>query len=139
MSNHRDSSAIGKKEPSNGGSSLPRAGRLVDGLLAAYLVLLLWNSLIPFGLGIAKASFNNSSSWLGLPVSATSTADILSNILLYIPLGVLVAVRFRRGGRGWLRGVGAAILIGMGISYCVESAQQYAPERFASVYSRARK
>lgn len=132
MSNHRDSLARRKTARSVGESSLPRAGHLVDRLLAAYLVLLLWNCLIPFELGGAKASPAYSPSWLGLPVSATSTADVLSNILLYIPLGVLVAVRFRRGGRGWLRGVGAAILIAVGIGYGVEYVQQYAPERFAS-------
>jgi VanZ family protein len=57
--------------------------------------------------------------------------DVVSNLLAYIPLGILVALRFRQNWRGG-RIVVAALLVGALLSLTLETLQNFLPTRVPS-------
>ena len=55
--------------------------------------------------------------------------DITSNLLAYAPLGALVALaRLRRGGHAGMALL-SGVLVGVGLSYCLELTQHHRPHR----------
>lgn len=105
-------------------SALPRY------LALAYAVLIVYASLHPF------------SGWRdpGLPLLVFLDAawprywtgfDIAINILVYLPLGFLLALSLRRVPWRWLQ-VFIALLLGSGLSLGLECLQTYLPSRVAS-------
>jgi VanZ family protein len=110
----------------------PRAGAPFDRSLAAvYALLLVYGTLYPLsgwqapvaGLGAALADS------LGKPASR---ADVLFNVLIYIPFGLL-GMRLLPGGRGAARRVLEVGLAGAAASLCLESLQGFLPARSASL------
>jgi VanZ family protein len=60
-----------------------------------------------------------------------SPSDIIANVLIYIPIGYLVAAWLcRRGGR-WI-GIAVPIFTGSGLSLIIEIVQAYLPSRYSS-------
>jgi VanZ family protein len=98
----------------------PRLARL---LLFGYLAFLLYGSLYP----LSSFRFPEESP-LSLLFSRTgvSRTDALMNLLVYLPLGWLLCIRYPR-----LRPVRAA-LVGCGLSFAVEYLQAFVPGRFPS-------
>jgi VanZ family protein len=104
----------------------------VGRLLWVYLLLLLWNSLIPFRPDFGGGPGADGERLFGLPVSGLSYPDAMSNIMAYVPLGGLLALRFWGRTRSLLTGTLAALVLCVGLSYGVEYVQQYTATRISS-------
>lgn len=99
-------------------------------LLAIYSLLIVVSSLHPFRNWLPLSHWSNDFVTAPLPPFITRT-DITTNLLVYIPLGYLLAlVLARPRHRG--RGVMLACLAGMAFSLLLESLQQLSPGRIAS-------
>ena len=62
----------------------------------------------------------------------TSRSDVVSNVLAYVPLGILLVMRGKARGRSGLHNVALAALSGWCLSLSVESIQQWLPDRMPS-------
>ena len=112
--------------------------RLLGALCAVYFLLLVYASLMPFDL---EADWSRASvrldralrTWPFGDVVHTSRSDLLSNFLLYVPLGLLLAARWSPGRRAprILAALGA-ILAASATSLLVEAAQLLSLARVAS-------
>lgn len=96
----------------------------------AYAALLAYGSLFPLQGWQWPPEFVLEFLWAPLPRFITRT-DITTNLFVYYPLGVLLALALRRSHGMvlvWLR----ATLIGAGLSLCLEFGQNFLPWRNAS-------
>jgi VanZ family protein len=108
----------------------PNAGRY-RGSLAVWVLLIAYASLYPF--------------WpLRLPLPEALAAmfarprypiafDVGLNIVAYVPLGMLAALRFGSDGRR-ARGLALAVAFGAALSFAMETCQLFIPGRVASIY-----
>jgi VanZ family protein len=96
-----------------------------------YITMLIYGSLYPFHWGAPAAPW---MAFLSAPLPAHwDKGDVVQNVLVYMPLGLAVALWWTRGhGRFWAAVLGAT-LAGTLISVGVETVQQYLPSRVASV------
>ncbi|HTS20184.1 MAG TPA: VanZ family protein [Casimicrobiaceae bacterium] len=98
----------------------------------AYAALVVYGSLYPFSgwtiEGLRLFSFL-AAGWH----EHLSRADVVTNLLAYMPLGLLL-VRWLRGHGCRLRvAMAVAIALGSSLSFAMESLQQFIPSRIASV------
>lgn len=111
--------------------------RFMTYLLLGYLGLLLYASLMPYDLDLrdAQAAAVRRSHacdyWPFGNTGHTSKADLVSNLLLYVPLGFLLAAR-RRLRRRAAGGAFLAMLACFAVSAAVEYFQSYSPTRTSS-------
>lgn len=110
--------------------SLPRPTRLPLYLAVAYLVLISYASLYPFAnwrdLGLSPLSFLDAA-W---PRYWTAF-DISVNVIVYVPLGFLLALTLRRLPGRWSAAI-AALLVGSLLSLGLECLQNWLPTRVPS-------
>ncbi len=113
--------------------------RLLSFFCVAYVLLVLYGSLMPFEFtnDAQTVRLNLSQAFMYWPLSDklhTPLADVLANILLYIPMGFLISTRLavRRGG-GTIAGVLIALAIGAAASFTVESLQLFEPTRVGAI------
>jgi VanZ family protein len=105
---------------------MPFPHKAFDSALLAYLLFLLWASLHPFsGWTLPPHSENWSFLFAPLPRWITRT-DLATNLLVYVPLGYLLARRLAPR-RTFLTMIACAL-----ISLIMESLQQWQPGRNAS-------
>ncbi|MEX8517574.1 MAG: VanZ family protein [Leptothrix sp. (in: b-proteobacteria)] len=103
-------------------------------LATVWAALIVYASLHPFSGWIwpPRPTWSASVSLLWLPTPYSSSFDLWSNYLAYMPLGFLLAVGWLRGGepawRAWLR----AVLLGSMLSLCMEWTQILLPVRVPS-------
>jgi VanZ family protein len=101
--------------------------RIIDGRLALITLLIaaviLYGSLYPFEFRAHGGLHNAVASLLAGWKRLTSRGDIISNILLYIPLGIF-AVNALQAGSHALR-CALATMLGLFLSICVELIQFY--------------
>jgi VanZ family protein len=123
----------GQRDAGGNKSRQPVPLRIVNRLLCAYLLLILWNSFFPF-----EADFDSVPSLPGallpdLPTGEVSYGDVVSNIAAYVPLGALLAlyVWFKSGRL--LAGMLASVALCSGLSFCVEVLQQFEVTRISSI------
>lgn len=103
-----------------------------DIALLAYVALLLYGSLYPF----ARWRATEESFWsLFFEPGRVSRTDLLANLLLYVPLGWLLARSSAAGSS--LRAYSIAALGGALVSLAVEYAQAFIPGRVSSIYDWA--
>ncbi|MES2069208.1 MAG: VanZ family protein, partial [Pseudomonadota bacterium] len=95
----------------------------------AYALLILYGSLFPF----------NDWTYPQLPLytflsvrPSLERADLVQNVLVYAPLGLLLVLRLNRGMRFWSAVIVASV-VGSLLSFTVESIQQFLPSRVASL------
>ncbi len=112
----------------------PAAGtmhRLPRYLALAYVALIVYASLHPFSgwreTGISPLTFLDA----GWPHYWTAF-DLGTNILAYLPLGVLLTLAFQRHPAQWLPAACGAILLGGLISFSLETLQTWLPSRVPS-------
>lgn len=108
-------------------------------LWAIYVLLILYASLMPFDMdwNPADAENNFQRAWNFWPFASQyriSRSDLVSNLVLYVPLGLLAgaccgAVR-RKANR--LGSLSIAILAAMSVSMIIECLQLFSPSRTAS-------
>ncbi len=112
------------------------AVRLIFVFSALYAILLIYASLMPFDIATADDIETSISrfwdAWPLNPHARVSGSDVMSNLLLYIPLGWLIAVRGRLGG---IRSVAAMIIattVCALLSFAIEMVQMILASRIAS-------
>jgi VanZ family protein len=110
--------------------------RVLTILGLAYCGLLVYASLMPydldFNLSIKEALGRVRSGWPVDPDARISGSDLLSNLVLYIPLGWLIAVRLRLGSVGLVSSLLAGAFICSFLSACIEGVQTMTESRIAS-------
>jgi VanZ family protein len=90
------------------------------------IVLIVYGSLYPFGFHPCAFSF---PALLHTSATPSSRGDLLSNILLYVPLGFFAA----RSVRSWHRAIPAASALGVALSFLVEMTQECVLSRVPSM------
>ncbi|MHC4985317.1 MAG: VanZ family protein [Planctomycetota bacterium] len=115
-----------------------RESRLLWFFLAAFALLLIYSSLMPYDLqwqgDLARQDLQRGLGLGPMRRQAASALDVVSNVLAYMPLGLLTALAWqahRRRGR-----VGAVVvagIVGLVISLAVETLQLLSPSRVADV------
>lgn len=86
-------------------------------LLAAYLVLLLWLVLFKFSTDISSGLNHGHRGVNLVPFKGSDVGQTVNNIIVFIPLGLLLSLNFKRVGR-WQRCLSVLTL-----SLMVEAAQ----------------
>ncbi|MEI7612498.1 MAG: VanZ family protein [Betaproteobacteria bacterium] len=108
----------------------PPPTRLPRHLALAYVALIIYASLHPFSgwrdTGLSPWAFLDA----GWPHYWTFF-DLAINTFAYLPLGFLLTLTLRRLP-GWCTGALTALLLGAGISFCLESLQTWLPSRVPS-------
>jgi len=102
-----------------------------------YLLLLVYASLIPYDFSTdidLHWRINQAlHSWPINPYARVSGSDILSNIILYIPLGALLATHISLKKRAKWKTFTATLLICIATSFSIETAQIFSHVRIASI------
>ncbi len=105
---------------------------VIELVTAIYLLYILLGTLIPFDFTLG-GSHAQGRSLLGLGDMQARLPDLLSNIGLYLPLGLLLQISLvRLLGNSWISVVGA-IAAAAAVSVAVESVQLLSPTRISSV------
>ncbi|MCP4246928.1 MAG: VanZ family protein [bacterium] len=95
------------------------------------IALVLAGSLSPFSFDLAAARANGEVGFTGLGWPPSNRADLLTNVMVYIPVGLALAMTLRRR-LGRAAGIATAALIGGAVSLSAEWAQTLLPIRTAS-------
>ncbi|MCH7701666.1 MAG: VanZ family protein [Planctomycetes bacterium] len=99
---------------------------------AACIVLIINFGLIPFDFATGWRSTSHPDNWLGLGLDQSSLLDTLSNIFLFIPLGLMLQVSLTRARvRPLLALTGAAVAGGL-LSLAIETLQVFSVTRISS-------
>jgi VanZ family protein len=99
-------------------------------LAAAYAALIVYGSLFPFV--VANTAGTSLLGFLTAPAPARySTPDIVTNVLAYMPLGLLLALWWRE--KGLAASVMLATVAGGALSFSMEFVQQFISSRVASL------
>ena len=107
-------------------------------LLLAYWLLLLYASLMPFDLRFERTDVGNnfSRAWDYWPIGCRRVprSDLVSNVILYIPLGMLSALSWSRRARpeAWKAFISPTVFV-LATSVLVESLQLLSARRVANV------
>lgn len=119
------------------GTRFPGGVRLVDVLLLVYVIAVLYGSLMPFDMradcGAVSARLHRAARFWPFGPVPVSGRDVASNVLLYSPLGFLIAGRFglRHGRRSVL--TLAALAACLAFASTVEATQLLSVSRTASL------
>ena len=98
----------------------------------ACIVLIIHFGLIPFDFAAEWSSTSHEGNWPGLGLDQSSLLDMLSNIFLFIPLGLMVQVSLARARvRPLLAWTGAAVTGGL-LSLAIETLQVFSVTRISS-------
>ncbi len=106
--------------------------RLVGLLFAAYVLMVVYVSFVPFDFGRPSSNAPGSSTVLGLHIVRGGLPDIFANIGLYMPFGALCFVVGARGLKSKLLSGAVAVLAAGLLSYSVEFGQQWVGSRISS-------
>jgi len=108
-------------------------------LCVVYIVLVFYASLMPFDLvadgRLAREHFDRAVKFwpLGHQLHASRT-DLMSNFLLYVPIGLLVACRWNIAGGRTVRAAIGAAAVAAGVSLSVEALQLLSLRRVSGVH-----
>lgn len=93
-----------------------------------YVLLIIYGSLFPLTGWQTPPFWSNpiTSPW----PAHDSRADILVNLLAYLPLGLLLSLIWRRAGK--MTGLMVALAAGFALSFCMEFLQEALPSRVSS-------
>ncbi len=104
----------------------------VELLTLVYLITLVYVSILPFDFSASAAPARIERHVFGIPLSAPVLPDVVSNIGLYVPFGMLLCAVFIRRGAGPLSAAVLSTLLLAALSLSVEWAQQYSVSRVSS-------
>ena len=107
----------------------PRPTGLEGVVVVAVLALAAFGSLTPFSFDLAEAGSDGVIGRLGWP--RPDAADVVTNIIVYVPIGAALAVLFLRRFAA-PAAVVLAVLCGTGLSFTVEVLQTAIATRFPS-------
>ena len=97
----------------------------------AYAALIVYGSLYPFS-GWTTRGVKLFAFLLPELAGHLSRADLVTNVLAYMPLGLMLARWWRKRG-GLLGAIAIPTLIGALLSFAMEFSQQFLPARVASL------
>jgi len=101
---------------------------------AAFIAFAVWGSLFPFDIHPVSWRDAVASFWepLQLPVSRWSVSDFVSNVLLFVPIGLFGTAAFATSA---IAGAGSVVVLVMSLalSVALELAQAFVPWRTPSV------
>ncbi len=100
--------------------------------LVAYLGLIAYCSLLPFGTTSCPHGLSGCLDWSGMTSRSAGLKDILPNILLYAPLGAGSYIVARRAHWGRVAALVAGMTLATGSSLVLELLQQLTPLRVSS-------
>ena len=103
----------------------------VELLTVLTLLFVLQTGLVPFDFGSDRQSGN--TGFFSANVTRFTFPDVVSNIFLYFPLGVLIHWSLCRAAAGGRLILSATVVIAVGISGAVEWVQAYSPTRVSSL------
>ncbi len=105
--------------------------RFVDVLTVLYTACIVLGTLIPFDFSVTEALQSDRSAF-GLGNARSGLPDLMSNIGLFVPLGILLHASLTRLlGRPWLA-VAGTVALAATLSLTVESVQLLSPTRVSS-------
>jgi len=112
--------------------------RLLACLCVLYVFLVLYGSLMPFDFvnddATVRRNFHAAFLYWPLGQQHASRTDALANVMLYVPMGLLIATRLAgRRGRRRVSAVLAALLVGTVASVAVEGLQLLSPSRVGGI------
>lgn len=112
--------------------ALSDSGAAAGWVIFLYAVLIVYASLFPLsGWYLPEDSLWRFLQW-PQPLRI-SGADVVSNVLAYVPLGFLLIARMRARGLPGTSGMALTVLTGLFLSLGVESLQQFLPSRTPSM------
>jgi glycopeptide antibiotics resistance protein len=107
-------------------------------LLILWTIFIIYGTMFPFRFDLDAAEVRRKlevlSGSFGRPISRT---DVVSNVLLFLPFGLLISSHLERGGAGLGMTVGVAALGGLALSALVECVQLLLPSRVPSLVDLA--
>ncbi|MFQ5461677.1 MAG: VanZ family protein [Phycisphaerae bacterium] len=112
----------------------PQVGsrRIVDVLALLATLFVIQTGVVPFDF-FEPIPAQRVGEWFSIRTDYYSLPDIVSNIFLYVPLGLLLHAVFCRGRRRtWVAFAGAVVCAGV-LSFAVEWVQVYSPSRVSSL------
>jgi len=124
----RASSGVGSVHISSSRLINYLAGRGPELLAASYVVLVIYTGLLPFLPRVVPLP-DWAGRFLGLSLVSSGLRDAVSNVILYVPLGVLLQICHRRGGLGIVRRLALTVLVAVLVSLTVEFGQQFIEQR----------
>lgn len=98
---------------------------LVEAVFVAYALVLVYMSFVPFDFTRTPHWGTAEREFLGLGRGPLSLPDILANLALYVPLGVLGFTAGRRRGWGRLSSTAVSLMFAAGLSFLVEQGQRW--------------
>lgn len=99
-------------------------------LIVLWVLFILYGTLLPFRFhSDAAEAARKFEAMLGSLGRPASRSDVVSNVLLFLPLGLLIAVRLAGRGVGLGRTLAIAAVGGLALSALVECAQLFLPGR----------
>lgn len=106
--------------------------RYVELLTVLCLLFILMTGLVPFDLAAGGATGNGSTVFFGVTTNHPALPDIVSNIFLYLPLGMMLHWTLRRATHGGILLLPATIILAAILSGTIEWLQAYIPARISS-------
>ena len=107
-----------------------RAGGISVLWAAGVVLAVLYGSLLPFSFDPARLTPGTGFGLLRIGLHPISLEDLLTNIVVYLPLGLTVALAVRSSCRVWAQ-VAIATAVGGAVSVLAESLQSAIPMRVA--------
>ncbi len=140
MKGHHSSSPRDRRDdaqPGAGGPGDPKPPVLRRATLrllsAACLAVIVFGTLGPLGHG-RKPWLDTVKTWHWVPQShATSLDDIVTNLLVYVPVGIAFRLLVRRRGRAGWRDMALGFGLSVALSFVTEVLQQSMPARSSNL------
>lgn len=76
-----------------------RAKRILTALSCAAIVMVVYGSWLPFDFQSPSIENLGSVVWDRITWAPTNLSDVITNILIYVPIGLFVSMRLQRSGR----------------------------------------
>lgn len=118
--------------PSSSPSRYFLARRLVELLTGFAVLLVLQTGLVPFDFATPEGQ-TGSNDLFGVRLSALTSADLISNVFLYLPVGALLFWTLRRALRSTVTAALLAMVLSAVLSGTVEWLQSFSPVRVSSM------
>jgi VanZ family protein len=107
--------------------------RPLEALTLVVIAIILWGGWVPFDVQLTRVQPLPALDQWSEAVRQAHWPDVLANIALYIPLGLLVRAALRRRGWGVVTSFAAALLLGLVLSGLVECVQAFSVRRMSSL------
>lgn len=109
-----------------------RAKRILTALSCAAIVMVVYGSWLPFDFQTPSIESWGSVAWDRISWAPTNLSDVITNIVIFVPIGLLISMRLQRSGRHRVLALILPIAAAALISFASEAGQTLIPQRTAS-------